>query len=134
MPTAAIRPATTMKARKEAESSADSDVRASTSSQTTASEGEPLACFSALSARSDTCASMSSIEIEPTLWMSSSRRSDRTTLPSSRATSHRIRSPSGSYGSALEVDDVADRRIAFRASSARVAGSCGATIRRWIMG
>ena len=41
MPTAAISIASTMKARKLAESSMFSEVRASTSSQTTASEGSP---------------------------------------------------------------------------------------------
>ena len=51
IPTAAIIVARVMKARKLPESTALSDVRASTSSQTTASAGEPAAARSAASAR-----------------------------------------------------------------------------------
>lgn len=47
MPTAAIIIASTMKARKLADISMFCEVRASTSSQTTASDGRPLAAFSA---------------------------------------------------------------------------------------
>ena len=52
IPTAAISIARIMKARKLAESSMFSDVRDSTSSQTTASVGSPSAAFSASSGRS----------------------------------------------------------------------------------
>ncbi len=84
-----------MNARKLAESSTFSEVRDSTSSQTTASDGSPAAAFSAAIATSEICESMSSIAIEPHLWMPSSLRSAITTLASSRATSHRIAWPSG---------------------------------------
>ena len=49
-----------MKARKIPESSVSSEVRASTSSQTTASEGDPSAARSALLAPSEICESISS--------------------------------------------------------------------------
>ena len=65
IPTEAIRQASTMNSRKLAESSVFSEVRASTSSQTTASEGMPLAACSARSAASEIWESMSSIAIEP---------------------------------------------------------------------
>ena len=94
-PTEAIRQARTMKSRKLAESSVFSEVRASTSSQTTASEGAPAAAFSARSLASEIWESMSSIAIEPSLCIPNSFRSLTITLASSRATSQRITSPSG---------------------------------------
>ena len=72
-----------------------SEVRDSTSSQTTASPGWPSAAFSAAAATAEIAESMSSIAIEPSLSTSSSRRSETITLASSRATSQRITSPSG---------------------------------------
>ena len=95
IPTAAISVATTMKARKLPESSTFSEVRDSTSSQTTASVGRPRAAFSAWTAAAEICESMSSSEIDPSRSISSSRRSEIITLASSRATSTRITSPSG---------------------------------------
>jgi hypothetical protein len=92
---AASRVARIMKVTKFPLSSVFSEVRASTSSQTTASEGAPRAAFSASSATSESCESISSIAIEPSRWMLSSLRSPITTLASSRATSQRITSPSG---------------------------------------
>ena len=65
MPTAAMTPAMTMKARKLPDSSADSEVRAVSSSQTTASAGAPSAARSASTARSETATSTSSTAIEP---------------------------------------------------------------------
>jgi hypothetical protein len=94
-PTEAIRQASTMKSRKLTESSVFSEVRDSTSSQTTASEGAPAAAFSARSAASEISESMSSIAIDPSCWIPNSFRSLTITLASSRATSQRITSPSG---------------------------------------
>ncbi len=51
-----------------------------------------------------------SSEIEPTRGIPSSRRSPRITLASSRATSHRITSPSGRRA-ALQEDHVRDRTV-----------------------
>jgi hypothetical protein len=84
-----------MNSRKLIESSVFSLVRCSTSSQTTASDGRPGAAFSASSAASDIEMSMCSTAIDPTRGISSSFRSPRITLASSRATSHRITSPGG---------------------------------------
>ena len=86
-----------------------SEVRASTSSQTTASEGAPAAAFSASSATTESCESISSIAIEPSLWMLSSLRSPITTLASSRATSQRTTFPSGFCAAPGQVDQVGDR-------------------------
>ena len=61
----AIRQARIMKARKLAFSSTFSEVRASTSSQTTASPARPWAARSASSAATEICESISSSEIEP---------------------------------------------------------------------
>jgi hypothetical protein len=93
--TEASRQASTMNSRKLAENSVFSDVRASTSSQTTASDGAPLAAFSARIAASEISESTSSIAIEPSCSIPNSFRSPTTTLASSRATSQRITSPSG---------------------------------------
>ena len=95
MPTAPICIASTMNATKLIESSVFSLVRCSTSSQTTASDGRPGAAFSAATAASESEVSMCSTAIEPTRGISSSLRSPMITLASSRATSQRIRSPSG---------------------------------------
>ena len=84
-----------MNATKLPDSSTFSDVAASTCSHTTASDGAPGANFSARSAASEIWLSMNSIAIEPHCGISSSRRSPRITLASSRATSQRITSPSG---------------------------------------
>ena len=97
MPIAAISIAITMKPMKPAESSMFSEVRASTSSQTTASDGVAPAARCALSAAWEIWESISSIAIEPSRSISSSRRSLTITLASSRATSHRITSPSGRF-------------------------------------
>jgi hypothetical protein len=104
-----------MKSRKLAESSVFSEVRASTSSQTTASEGIPEAARSARSAASEIWESMSSIEIDPSSWIPSSFRSLTITLASSRATSQRITSPSGftaarSRKTRLQTEPVSRRR------------------------
>ena len=80
---------------KLAENSVFSEVRASTSSQTTASDGAPFAAISARSAASEIWESMSSIAIDPSSGMPSSFRSETITLASSRATSQRITSPTG---------------------------------------
>ena len=95
MPTPAIIVASTMKARKLPESSVPSDVRASTSSQTTASAGEPRAARSARRAVSDTAVSTLSSTIVPTSSRPRLQRSSTTMLASSRATSHVTRSPGG---------------------------------------
>jgi hypothetical protein len=84
-----------MNRRKLAESSVFSEVRDSTSSQTTASDGAPAAAFSARSLASEISESMSSIAIEPSRSIPNSFRSLTITLASSRATSQRITSPSG---------------------------------------
>ena len=84
-----------MKRRKFEESSVLSEVRDSTSSQTTASPGLPSAARPAASAAAEIVESICSIAIEPSTSTSSSRRSETTTLASSRATSQRITSPSG---------------------------------------
>jgi hypothetical protein len=95
MPTAAICIAATMNSVKLKDSSVCSDVRDSTSSQTTASDGRPGAARSAAEAASEIELSISSTAIEPYLGIPRSLRSPMTTLASSRATSQRIRSPSG---------------------------------------
>ena len=133
MPTEAIRQASTMKATKLPLSSTLSEVRASTSSQTTASEGMPRAACSARFAVSEICESICSSAIEPSRATPSSLRSSMTTLASSRATSQRITSPGGwraafSRWTRLQVEGVASSRS--RTFSAR---SEGATIRRWTM-
>ena len=56
-----------MKSEEVAESSVFSEVRASTSSQTTASAGSPAPRCSARSAASEICESICSIAIEPSL-------------------------------------------------------------------
>ena len=84
-----------MKAMKIPESSVFSEVRDSTSSQTTASPGFPSAARSACLAADEIVESIFSIAIEPSVSTSSSRRSETSTLVSSRATSQRITSPSG---------------------------------------
>ena len=122
----------TMKARKLKDISVSSEVRASTSSHTTASEGTPEAARSARSAASEMEESMVSTAIEPSTGISRSRRSLRITLASSRATSHMSTSPSG-------LRAASGRRITLRTDSegtsssmARSAFSRGATILRWI--
>jgi hypothetical protein len=94
-PTDAISIASTMNARKLIDSSVFSEVRDSTSSHTTASDGRPAAAFSAARATSEIDVSIISSAIEPWTGTPSSRRSLRMTLVSSRATSQRIRSPGG---------------------------------------
>ena len=84
-----------MKARKLPPSSIVSEVRASTSSQTTASEGMPLAACSAALAASESCESICSSEIDPAAATPSSLRSSMTMLASSRTMSQRITSPAG---------------------------------------
>ena len=123
-----------MKARKLADSSTFSDVRDSTSSHTTASEGGPGAAFSARSAAAEIWESISSIEIEPSMSMSSSRRSPTITLASSRATSHRITSPSGRFAPRARGRPGWRPRDRCRAARARArTGSWATTIRRWTM-
>ena len=131
IPTAAIRPASTMNNRYVPDSSTCSLVRDSTSSQTTASASEPRARSTARSANSEIWVSTDSSAIEPVRWMSSSLRSDNVTLASSRATSARITSPAGSCAApgsqiTLQTDSL------FRSiPSACSETSRGATIRMW---
>jgi hypothetical protein len=90
-----------MNRTKLTDSSVCSDVRASTSSQTTASDGRPGAAFSAASAASEMAVSMCSTAIDPTFGMSSSFRS--LVLARDVAQDHvalRLQ------GRAVEVDDV----------------------------
>ena len=84
------------------------------------------------SAPSESCVSMKSSVIDPVSGMSSSRRSWITTLASSRATSARITSPSGFSATPGRWTTLMTDPSAHRRSSARLAVSCGATIRRWI--
>ena len=106
-----------MKARKLAESSTFSEVRDSTSSQTTASPGRPCGGLLGRWRRPLRSAeSMSSIAIEPSVSMSSSVGRETITLASSRATSQRITSPSGLLRRALEQDHV-DRPTSSGSSS-----------------
>ncbi len=100
IPIAAICIAAIMNRTNENDSSVSSFVRASISSQTTASDGRPSAAFSASSAASEIAVSMCSTAIEPTLGISSSFRSARIRLASSRAMSHRITSPFGFFAAA----------------------------------
>ena len=75
---------------------------------------------------------MSSIAIDPSLWIPSSLRSETITLASSRATSQRITSPIGLLGGPLEIDQVADGGRLPRAARERArSGRPGTTIRRW---
>src|ERR1044072_8694945 len=133
IPTEAIKQARAMKARKVAESSMLSEVRGSTSSQTTASEGAPRAARSARSAARESCESICSSAIEPSRGIPTSFRSSITTLASSRATSQRKTSP-GRWRAAparktrLQAEGAASSRP--RPFSER---SSGTTIRRWTM-
>ncbi len=106
IPSAAIIVASTMKARKLNDSSALSEVWNSTVSQTTASAGEPTAACSARRAASETSEEMGSITIDPVRSSPSSRSSATTTLASSRATSQRMRSPSGRSAAPREADEI----------------------------
>ena len=111
MPTAAISIARVMNARKLAESSMFSDVRASTSSQITASDGMPTAAFWAALPTADICESITSIAIDPSRSTSSSRRSEMMTLASARVTSHSMTSPSGFWaapGRKIRLQTVGD--------------------------
>ena len=130
-PIEAITVAMTMKARKLADSSADSDVRSVSSSHTTASAGEPTAARSAAIAASDITVSIWSTAIEPLWCRPSRRRSASTTLASSRATSARITSPSGLRAAAGSLMTLMTEAQASK--SARTASACsgGVTIRRW---
>ena len=131
MPTAAICMARIMKATKLTESSVFSLVRCSTSSHTTASEGSPRAARSALLAESEITLCTSSTEIDPKRGISSSLRSPMITLASSRATSQRIRSPSGRCAAPSRCTTLMTDGELQRISMARSARSGGATIRRW---
>jgi hypothetical protein len=122
-----------MNSTKLNESSVFSEVRASTSSQTTASEGSPGAAFSAATAASESAVSMCSTAIEPSRGMSSSFRSPRIRLASSRATSQRITSPAGFVAAPCRCTMLRTAGEALRTSSAWCAMSSGATILRWIM-
>ncbi len=86
-----------------------SEVRASTSSQTTASEGKPAAAFSARTAASETSESMCSIAIEPSWWTSSSFRSldDHARVLAGDVAEDHI--ALGLLRGALEVDEIDDR-------------------------
>ena len=95
IPSAAIIVASTMNATKLKDSSALSEVWNSTVSHTTASAGEPTADSSARRAASETIEEMGSSTIDPSRSSPSSRSVATTTLASSRATSQRMRSPSG---------------------------------------
>src|SRR3954469_6134692 len=132
-PTQAISVASTMKARKDADSCASSEVWNSSCSQMTASDGDPRAARSARWACFESAVSIDCNVIDPSSSRRSSRRSATITLASSRATSARITSPAGSLAApsrktTLQTDSAVS-------SSARV--SCerpgGATMRRWYM-
>jgi hypothetical protein len=92
-----MRVAIIMNSRKLIESCVSSEVRASTSSQMTASPNGSLSTAScAESAAAEMSVSIISTAIEPSSGTRSSRRSSMMTLTSWRATSHMITSPSGS--------------------------------------
>jgi hypothetical protein len=110
-----------MKARNVTESVESSDVRCETSSQITASAGEPTAARSASSEAWETCVSMASIEIEPHSAMPRWRRSAMTTEASSRATSARITSPCGLRAAPLKWATLMTESVASRAANARTA-------------
>ena len=130
MPTAAICIASTMNATKLTDSSVLSLVRCSTSSQTTASDGSPGAARSAASAAAEITLSTVSTAIDPTRGISSSLRSPMITLASSRATSHRIRSPSGFRAAPSNRTTFSTESEPQSTSITRSARSRGATIRR----
>ncbi len=95
MPTAAICIAMIMNSRNESDSSTLSCVFESSSSQTTGSLSKNDPFPSSPSAAREISESISSIAIEPSSSMSSSRRSAITTLASWRAMSQSSTSPSG---------------------------------------
>jgi hypothetical protein len=134
MPTAAMSAASSMKAMNDQVSSASSDVRSTTSSQTTASAGEPSARCTARSIASESWKSTSSTEIDPWWSTSSSRRSASTIEASSRARSTRITSPSGrraTPGSTTRLQADGSRSRSPTTASER---SRGTTIRTWNTG
>ena len=75
--------------------------------------------------------SISSSEIEPLWWMSSSLRSAMTTLASSRATSHMITSPSGRVAGSDRRITLQTESVAHSNSIASSTRSRGATMRMW---
>ena len=131
MPTEAIRQASAMKMRKLPPSSALSEVRASTSSQTTASDGAPRAARSASFAASEICESICSSAIEPSWCTPISFRSSITTLASSRATSQRITSPAGCRAAPARKIRLQTDGVSSSSLIARCERSNGTTIRRW---
>lgn len=120
MPIAAISVASTMNAAKLNENSALSDVRASTSSQITASAGEPAEASAARRASGEITKSTESIEIEPPRPRPDRRSWLTTTLTSSRAMSQRMRSPGG-----LSDDPAIRTRLATAGESSSTRSTCG---------
>ena len=112
------------------DSSMLSEVRASTSSQTTASESEPGAWRAARPPASDISLSTRSMAIEPTEGIASCFRSLITTLASSGETSHRITSPGGFRAAPRSDHDVDDGVLAEKKREGRVGFGEGAMIRR----
>ena len=131
MPMAAIRVAITMKASWLPDSSALSDVVASTSSQITASEAAPLAACEARRAPVEIVARTSSIEIEPSRSTSSWRSCSTTTLTSSRATSHSTRSPGGFSDAPGTWTTLTTARESVRTRRTASLVLAGTTRRRW---
>ncbi len=122
-----------MKMRKLPPSSVLSEVRASTSSQTTASEGAPRAARSARSAALESCESICSSAIEPSRWTPSSFRSAISTLASSRAMSQRITSPAGLRAAPGRTTRLQAAGEVSSRSTTFPERSDGTTIRRWTM-
>ena len=124
MPTEAIRQARTMNSRKLAESSVFSEVRASTSSQTTASDGSPdrrlLGRLRGIGDHASRCPPSRS---SPRRSIPNSFRSLTMTLASSRATSHQDHVPLAACGrparrkTRLHAEGVASQQVEARARS-----------------
>ena len=131
-PDRAIRHASDHEGEEDAESSMFSEVRASTSSQTTASPGRPSAAFSAASATSEIAESMSSIAIEPSrvdVELAQVGDDHARVLAGDVAEDHVAL---GLARRALEVDHVARPTASSRAAPATCsAGAAGTTIRMW---
>ncbi len=134
MPTAAMSPASTMKIAKFQFSSAVSDVRDATSSQTTASDGDPSACLTARSISLESWKSTSVTEIEPTSSTFRPRRSARITDASSRARSTSTTSPSGRTAAPAMWTMLQAEPSSSSIRSTSSARSPGTTIRTWNMG
>ena len=132
IPSAAIIVASTMKARKLAESSALSEVWSSTVSQTTASAGEPTATSSARRAASETSAEIGSSAIEPVPVEPELAQlgDDEAGVLARDVAEDEV--AGGPLGRALEPDEVQRGRMLAQERCAGSASSGGATTRRWI--